>query len=261
MKNNVKNTSCETCYICSRKHKVLAWFALVGIFLCGMLTGVSLWGYKHARTANPAAEKTLFKRPCQVKEEALMNKMPRGGWSDESEKHLAAVSVYKKLAENGCSENKDYFEKMVIAETEIARAIKDIDRNEDANNGNDFVEYNEAGVEPCEVIERTLQRRIDYGCDMAECHSYNAEIYAKMAEDGCVKNKELNTQKALNELQIADGVRVNDRELSENDVRTTVNTYKKLQMQNEARRYIKKAEKLINPGVDFIMELQRVIEE
>ena len=32
-------------------------------------------------------------------------------------------------------------------------------------------------------------------------------------------------------------------------------------MQNEAKKYIKKVEKLVNPGVDFIMELQRVIEE
>ena len=70
-----------------------------------------------------------------------------------------------------------------------------------------------------------------------------------------------NTQKALNEIQIAEGVRVRDGELSESEVKNTVNTYKKLQMQNEARKYIQKAEKLINPGVDFIMELQRVIEE
>ena len=67
--------------------------------------------------------------------------------------------------------------------------------------------------------------------------------------------------KALAELEIVDGLRGDNEFIDDDEVRTTVNTYKKLQMQNEARRYIKKAEKLINPGVDFIMELQRVIEE
>ena len=259
MNNNIK--SCNTCYICTRKHKIVAWLALCGIFLCGMMVGGTFFGNKHASAENPGIEKPLFKRPCQVKEEALMDKMPRGGWSDESAKHLAAVAVYKKLAETGCNENKEYFEKMVVAETDIANAIKDIERSESTSNNDDFIPYVDSNVEPCEVIERTLRNRIDYYCDDAKCHSYNAEVYAKMAEDGCVKNKEANTQKALNELQIAEGVRIDDKDVSESELKTTVNTYKKLQMQNEARRYIKKAEKLINPGVDFIMELQRVIEE
>ena len=256
----MKNVSGETCYICTRKHKILAWVALIGIFLCGMMTGISMWGYKHAYTAD-SGERVVFDRPCQVKEKALMNEMPRGGWADESEKHLAAVSVYKKLAENGCAENKEYFEKMVVAETELADAIKDLRRG-DIRYEEDISLYNSNNIEPCEEIERALMGRIVQTCyDSAECHSANAEIYAKMAENGCAKNKELNTQRALNEIQIADGVRVKDADLSKDEVETTVNTYKKLQMQNEARKYIKKAEKLINPGVDFIMELQRVIEE
>lgn len=256
----MKNMSGQTCYICTRKHKILAWIALIGIFLCGMMTGVSLWGYKHAHTADSGVQ-VGFERPCQVKEKALMNEMPRGGWSDESEKHMAAVSVYKKLAENGCAENKEYFEKMVVAETELAKAIKDL-RRVDTRYDEEPVVYANDNIEPCEEIERALIGRVTTTCyDNAECHSANAEVYAKMAEDGCAKNRELNTQRALNEIQIADGVRVKDADLSKDEVEATVNTYKKLKMQNEARKYIQKAEKLINPGVDFIMELQRVIEE
>ena len=50
-------------------------------------------------------------------------------------------------------------------------------------------------------------------------------------------------------------------EVSREEMRYTVDTYKKLQMQNEAKKYLNKVEKLVNPGIDFIMELQRVIEE
>ncbi len=254
MKSTVKYTSGQSCYICTRRQKVFAWFVLIGIFVCGMMTGVSLWGYKHlnkpeagkaglVESVKQAVESKIM--PCHVKEEALLQMITEND-------HLYNVRVYERLGKIGCEKNKEKFANLVKSEQELADAVRYI--NSDA--------YVQADVEPCEVIERTLLGRIDNNCyDNAECHSYNAEVYAKMAEDGCAKNKEFNTQKALNEIQIAEGVRVRDGELSESEVKNTVNTYKKLQMQNEARRYIKKAEKLINPGVDFIMELQRVIEE
>ena len=115
--------------------------------------------------------------------------------------------------------------------------------------------------EPCAVIEKTLLRRINNGCDDSWCHLENAEIYSKIAEDGCPERKDMYTKLALDELQIAEGVRIDDTNVKESDIRATVNTYKKLQMQNEAKRYIQKVEKLVNPGIDFILELQRIIEE
>jgi len=257
MKSTVKYTSGQSCYICTRRQKVFAWFVLIGIFVCGMMTGVSLWGYKHlnkpeagkaglVESVKQAVESKIM--PCHVKEEALLQMITEND-------HLYNVRVYERLEKIGCEKNRSKFASLVKSEQELADAVRYIKYNEvmpdDPNN-----------AEPCEIIEKTLLGSISNDCGLsAECHSYNAEVYAKMAEDGCAKNKEFNTQKALNEIQIAEGVRVRDGELSESEVKNTVNTYKKLQMQNEARRYIKKAEKLINPGVDFIMELQRVIEE
>ena len=89
----------------------------------------------------------------------------------------------------------------------------------------------------------------------------NAEVYSKLAEDGCPENIERYRKNALDELQIADGVRINASDINPREVRSTINTYKKLQMQNEARRYLNKVEKMLDPGIDFIMELQKVIEE
>ena len=42
----MKNTNCENCYICSRKQKIWAWVLLVGIFGCGVMTGLSPVGHK-----------------------------------------------------------------------------------------------------------------------------------------------------------------------------------------------------------------------
>ena len=40
-----------------------------------------------------------------------------------------------------------------------------------------------------------------------------------------------------------------------------VETYKRLQMQAEAERMIEKAKKLTNPEIDFIIQLEKIIEE
>ena len=131
----------------------------------------------------------------------------------------------------------------------MAKALADL-------NSNRLVDTNK----PCQVIETTLLQYVN-SCDAPDCHLNNAEIYSKIVEDGCVENRNKYGQMALDELQIADGVRIDETNVNENEIRATVNTYKKLQMQNEAKKYLNKVEKLVNPGIDFIMELQRVIEE
>ena len=45
-------------------------------------------------------------------------------------------------------------------------------------------------------------------------------------------------QLALNELEIADGITVRENNVSEDEMLYTVDTYKKLQMQQEAKKYI-----------------------
>ncbi len=249
MKTNEK--SCDKCYICGRSQKIWAWLVLIGIFVCGMMTGVSIWGYRHAHTADSGVYSENLS-PCQMREKALVVQIVPDiddAQFDAADAHKRNADVYDNLMRWGCAENKKKYEELRDAEFSVFDVLKRANgsRPEDQD-------------KPCLVIERTLMEYINT-CRGSDCHLYNAEVYSKMAEDGCQENSEKYKQMALNELQIAEGVRVKDGELSEDDVRTTVNTYKKLQMQNEARKYIKKAEKLINPGVDFIMELQRVIEE
>lgn len=256
MKDNTK-----TCFLCSRKHKIIAWAALIGIFICGMMVGVSLWGYKHAHTADSkqnglveyvkqAVEPKEKLTPCEMREKALMANLVNDiddSRYDAADSHKWNASVYEKLVIGGCPENREKNKELAQAEMSVFYVLN----RDEVNTG-----------EPCKVIESTLMREIITDCgNNTECHLNNAEIYSKMVEDGCKENQGKYGRKALDELQIADGVRIHDSDVRQDEIRAKVNTYKKLQMQNEARKYINKVEKLVNPGVDFIMELQRVIEE
>ena len=235
----------------SLKHRILSWSVLIGIFICGIMVGAINWGNKPVNTADSGVQANVAQEdedvpPCRLLEEALLEningRINNGDW-DADEKHDANARVYERLVKVGCSENVEKYKSLVESEIEIAENLRVVN-----NKGKKSVDDFDDSV-------------IAEWCSNANCHLNNAKIYSKMAEDGCPGNKEVNTKKALDELQIAEGVRIDEREIGNNEIRTTVNTYKKLQMQNEAKKYLNKVEKLVNPGIDFILELQRVIEE
>ena len=256
MKNNIKS---ENRYSYSRRQRILAWVALIGIFVCGMMAGAFIWQTKTTHTAESGMStqekiEAFVERntmPCRVKEESLQQML-----TDND--HWQNARVYEKLVQIGCESNKEKFANFARSERELAEAMSYVH-----NPG--FYEYeakNDESARPCETIERQLRFQLATPANpSAWDHSRNAVVYSKMAEDGCPENAEKNKQLALNELQIADGIRISDEEVSRDEMRYTVDTYKKLQMQNEAKKYLNKVEKLVNPGIDFIMELQRVIEE
>lgn len=242
-----KNTEVKNnCYVCTQGHKILAWAVLVGIFLCGMMTGVSLWGYKHVYAPESGVYKVSDnlknKQTCEEIEEKLL-----GYISDDD--YAQNLKIYNVLSVRGCEENRAYFTDMAVREHMLLNTMDEV--------------FNETVTErPCQVIERQLSAQLSMGDSVNSwLHSRNAKIYSQMAEDGCAENAKKYKQLALNELQIAEGIRVDENDIDQSEMLTTVNTYKKLQMQNEAKKYIKKVEKLVDPGIDFIMELQRVIEE
>ena len=246
----MKNTNVKV-YTYSRRQKIFAWVALVGIFVCGMMAGAFMWEKKSAHTPDSGVSNTekmirFVERntmPCLDKEAELQKTLTENN-------HFQNVRVYEKLSQIGCEMNREKYENFAKSERELAEALN-------------YVYYpneipQDENERPCEVIERSLLYKLG-SCD--DCHLDNAEIYSKIAEDGCAENTQKYTQKALDELQIAEGVRMNDTDIDNGEIRATVNTYKKLQMQNEAKKYINKVEKLVNPGIDFILELQRIIEE
>ena len=265
-----KSVNCENCYICTRKQKVWAWVLLIGIFCCGVMTGLFPASHKVVYTADSGVkteakepEKVVElvdpvpQEPCQINEKVLKSRLARD--IDDLNPnafslHQSNMLVYRRLYDKGCLENRDYFLNMIKNERTYMDAIVGIEQKS-----------SESVERPCREIESALSRRVIEGCDthqyVSECHLNNAEVYSKLAEDGCPENIERYRKNALDELQIADGVRINASDINPREVRSTINTYKKLQMQNEARRYLNKVEKMLDPGIDFIMELQKVIEE
>lgn len=250
MRENKKIVN-EKVYTYSRRQRILAWVALIGIFICGMMAGAFIWQAKTVYTPDSAVQTELS--GCQMRENALLAQLNYNindadlRWATTAHRHNA--DIYDRLAKWSCDENTDKYKEMRDAEFatfEVLRKIFDENIVDDS---------------PCAVIERNLLSNIQNCGDSPNCHLENAEIYSKMAEDGCTENRQKYAQKALDELKIADGVRVNDANIDTSEIRSTINTYKKLQMQNEAKKYLNKVEKMVNPGIDFILELQRIIEE
>lgn len=113
----------------------------------------------------------------------------------------------------------------------------------------------------CGKIEMLLKERLYHvGNPDAEAHIDNAKIYANLSERGCAENSQKYKELAKQELEIARAL--NDDNLrNQEDSIEIVETYKRLQMQAEAERMIEKAKKLTNPAIDFIIQLEKIIEE
>lgn len=116
----------------------------------------------------------------------------------------------------------------------------------------------------CGQIERILNERL-YSVDSpdAEAHIDNAKIYANLSERGCAVNSEKYKELAKKELEIARALNDDHVEYTDEqqDAIEIVETYKRLQMQAEAEKMIEKAKRLTNPAIDFIIELEKIIEE
>lgn len=116
----------------------------------------------------------------------------------------------------------------------------------------------------CGQIERILTERL-YNIDNpdAEAHIDNAKIYANLSERGCPENSEKYKMLAKQELEIARALNDDRVEYTDEqqDAIEIVETYKRLQMQQEAERMIEKAKKIANPAIDFIIQLEKIIEE
>jgi hypothetical protein len=115
----------------------------------------------------------------------------------------------------------------------------------------------------CEAVETLLLKRLnDFDEDdtFSEPHIERAKIYANLSERGCAKNTNVYKDLAKKEIDIARAL--NDDSLeNEQEATEMVETYKRLQMQAEAEKMLEKAKKLTNPAIDFIIQLEKIIEE
>ena len=113
----------------------------------------------------------------------------------------------------------------------------------------------------CLTIENLLKERIVglYEQD-PNAHINNAKIYANLSERGCPENREHFINLAKQELQIARALQ-DDEFYSADETLDVVETYKRIDMQAAAEEFFEKAKRLTNPAIDFILQVEKIINE
>ena len=158
------------------------------------------------------------------------------------------------------------FEQLKIANEFYSENCLDRDFKESKPQSGDKVEDKKVLEPTCKKVEGLLLQKLNCDindssyCMKAEGHVTDAQVYANLSERGCPENSQKYKDLAAQELEIARAL--NDDSLDdEYEATEIVETYKRIQMQKEAAKMIEKAKKLTNPAIDFIIELEKIIEE
>ena len=211
-------------------------------------------------------EKKLPETTCAAVEELLKQRLKDENSLDPSD-HLNNSDIYEKMYGQGCAENKEKWSKLSKREANIAAAI-DLYGEIRVFTDEEFEKEYEKENSTCAKIEKTLRRQLscvnidDHYCNEND-HIRDAKIYANLSERGCPENSERYKERAKQELEIARALTDDRMDGYQEQQETTeiVETYKRLQMQAEAEKIIEKAKKLTNPAIDFIIQLEKIIEE
>lgn len=226
--------------------KAKVWFVFIALFVCGLMTGVGItnWHGKIAGNVQKMSD-TVAEKTCATVEHVLLNNLHNNDMDciavRDDEKTL------QKLVKYGCEENRPGYQQM-LANKQVVLQI--------ACDGVFSV-----SEKPCVTIEKNLEEKLgdNYPEMDVEQRIKRAKIYAVMAERGCPENAADYVDAAKRELEIARGI--SDDKFDQDDTIEVVETYKRLQMQNAAEEIFNKAKKLTNPAIDFIMQVDKVINE
>jgi len=191
---------------------------------------------------------------CEAIETLLKNELFPENDTDW-QAHYHNSDVYNRLSQSGCANNRKTYQILAQREIDIARALDQAGEMSQ-----------EKAESTCAEIERVLLRQLFCAdkyttCMESELHVRDAQIYANLSERGCPENSEKYKNLAKQELDIARALTDDDIEKNEREATEMVETYKRLQMQQEAAKMIEKAKKLTNPAIDFIIQLEKIIEE
>lgn len=182
------------------------------------------------------------KATCVVIEELLADRL----YPEDSQyvrEHEENIKIYEKLVMNGCSENQMKYHKMAQREREILAALQ----------------QSGTAQQTCEQIESLLIGQLPPADSSAEYRIMRAKIYANLSERGCAENSAKYVEMAKQELEIARALE--DDEFDNEETIEVVETYKRLNMQAAAEEIFETAKKLTNPAIDFILEVEKIINE
>lgn len=207
--------------------KVLGVVALVGLFACGVFIGATL-----NNNRAPSSDDKVIKfseGDCY----SLIFKM-------KSTNDANMVEKLKEVYDDNCA-NRIIYTKPVTAQDDADDALGD--------------------VATCERIEQLLERNLEPEEDGdPRAHLNNANIYARLAERGCPENVDKYRALAAREIEITTALQPVE-EMHESEVTDVVDVYKKVKMQAAAQQVIDTLQKASEPTIDFILKLEKIINE
>ncbi len=185
---------------------------------------------------------------CEKIEQLLLRNLEPSD-SEYPDSHMYNAELYKNVSQYGCPENAEKYKQLADDETAIAVAL---------GGGMGTVANN---TRTCEEIERALKSQLFeiYPNSDIEERLHNADTYSTMAERGCPENAEQYKELALRQIDVVSAVS-DEEELIDNK-ESIVETYEKLQMQEAARNFLNKLDRLIKPTTDLIYEIGKVVNE
>jgi len=201
---------------------------------------------KEQKTAEQLAAQVAVpqQETCEVIESMLLQRL----WPEddvEPDKHDHNISIYKKLMEYGCPENVENYQALIQREQEILVALMGQTKNAEKT---------------CVEIENLLMQRLPtHELNNSDIRIERAKIYANLSERGCPENSQQYVDLAAKELEIARALR--DDEFTQSETVEVVETYKRLEMKQAATEVLDKVQKLTDPAIDFIIQVQKIIEE
>lgn len=216
---------------CSTRHKIWGAVALAGLFSCGLLLGLS-----YSIDYSDSHKVSLGAQECDAIAQEIVSITTRGA----TEENVDALRDLNEAYSNGCAG------RLVIIEKSMPVQVS---------------EQQPKIMATCSRIEQLLKERL-FSEDSVEAwkHASNAYTYSTLAEKGCAENADMYKTLALREIEITTALQP-EESLGTREVETVIDAYKKLDMQREAQAFLDKVEKLSEPAIDFILKMEKIINE
>jgi len=225
----------------TRREKIFGWLALTGLFVCGLMVGLGING-RPVKSVDVPVVDAQTQETCAIIEDLLIGRLAPIE-SEDVRDHEYNIGVYEKLVMNGCSANQQKYHNAAQREREIVAAL--------ATTVN--------AQQTCEQIETLLLEQLPEANSYSWTRINRAKIYANLSERGCAENSAKYVEMAKQELEIARALE--DDRFDSDETIEVVETYKRLNMQAAAEEIFETAKKLTNPAIDFILEVEKIINE
>lgn len=240
------------------RYRMYGRIGMTALFVLGFLTGIFVnnSGNKKVEPTDTnivsiEVKNTLPEKNCEAVEQLLLQELNDEN-STEWWVHERNSEIYRKIIATGCLEHREMYNEKLNRSQKLLLALNP-----------NF----KTGGNTCEQIEKTLLHNIVCSledgeiCGNARVHIEDAQTYANLSERGCPENSGKYKELAKQRLEIARALTDDKVERDEEAAKNIVETYKRIQMQAEAEKMLEKAKKMTGPAIDFIIQLEKIIEE